>query len=454
MSRCELPGPRRAVPAARRAAVGLLLLVAACRQGFTTGPGVTGELDLARLVAIGDGYLAGATDGALFASAQETSIPALFVRHAAPGADFRQPLISDPGIATDEAEGGRLTLVSGRPLALARLARGAPLALGLDRPYDNLAVPDAFLTEALTADNSGASLLGNEFYDLILRGRGTFAEQAAERDATLILLWLGTEDVLTFVLQGGDRAAAPGLPTPVGTFTTIYETLLDQLEAVTGQIVLFNIPDPTLLPAVHAVPNLVLDPATGDTLLITISEPVIDPTTGQQKVDSLGQLVFSSRLSPLPLIGPEGVLGTSDLVTLAALPLIAEGIGVPAAVGGTGEPLPDRVVLDAEEIAAARATVAAYNAEIARIADERDLAVVDVHGLVEAMATTGVVTDGVLLTTEWLFGQAFSLDGVSFTPKGYGVVTNLLIDTVNARYGSRLRHIRTADLPGIPLFGH
>jgi hypothetical protein len=446
MSRCEAAG-------ARRAALALLLLLAACRQGFPTGAGATGELDLARLVAIGDGYLAGVTDGALFASAQETSIPALFVRHAAPSTDFQQPLISDPGLATDQAAGGRLTLVSSRPLGLARLARGEPLALGLDRPYDNLAVPDAFLTEALVADNSGASLLGNEFYDLVLRGRGTFAEQAAERDATMILLWLGTEDVATFVLQGGDRAAAPGLPTPVGTFTTIYETLLDRLEAVTGQIVLFNIPDPTLLPAVHAVPNVVLDPATGDTLLITISEPVIDPATGQQKVDSLGNPIFVTRQAPLPLVGPEGPLGSPDLVTLAALPLIAEGIGIPTVVGGTGDPLPDRVVLDAEEIATARAAVAAYNAEIDRIGDARGLAVVDIHGLVEEMATTGVVSDGILLTTEWLFGQAFSLDGVSFTPKGYGVVTNLLIDTVNARYGSRLRHIRTADLPGIPLFG-
>ena len=55
---------------------------------------------------------------------------------------------------------------------------------------------------------------------------------------------------------------------------------------------------------------------------------------------------------------------------------------------------------------------------------------------------------GVLLTSEWLFGQAFSLDGYSFTPKGYGLVTNVLIDTVNAHYGSRLPHVRTADLPG------
>jgi hypothetical protein len=111
------------------------------------------------------------------------------------------------------------------------------------------------------------------------------------------------------------------------------------------------------------------------------------------------------------------------------------------------------VVLDGDEIELARATIAGYNAEIERIAAERGLPVVDAHGLVEALATTGVVSDGIRLSTDWLFGQAISLDGYSFTPKGYGLVTNLLIDTMNAHYGSRLPHVRTADLPGIPLFG-
>jgi hypothetical protein len=410
-------------------------LLAAC-QGSPGAPDSAGELDLERVVAIGDGYLAGATDGALFASAQENSILALFVRHTAPPADFEQPLISDPGIATDDSDAGRLTLVTARPLALARLPQGQPLALDLDRPYDNLAVPNALLVEALVAQTTGGSVLGNRFYDLVLRGRGTFAEQAVELDATMILLWLGTHDVLAFVLVGGDPAVALGLPTPPATFASVYETLVDRLDETTDQIVLVNIPDPTRFPVLHAVPNVVLDPATGDTLLVTV-------------VDSLG----NTRQSTLPLIGPEGLLASSDLVTLTALPLLAEGVGIPIAVGGTGQPLPDRVVLDAEEIQTVRNTVAAYNSEIERIAAARDLAVVDVHGLVETMATVGVVSDGILLTTEWLFGQAFSLDGATFTPKGYGVVTNLLLDTVNERYGSSFRHIRTADLPGIPLFG-
>ena len=54
---------------------------------------------LERIVAIGDGFLAGERDGALYRGGQDLSIPALFAAHAGV-TDFAQPLISDPGLAT------------------------------------------------------------------------------------------------------------------------------------------------------------------------------------------------------------------------------------------------------------------------------------------------------------------------------------------------------------------
>lgn len=428
-----------------------LALLAAAVLGACTGDSATAPtgavgFDPARIMAVGDGYLAGVSNGALYASAQQYSLPALFVALVAPGSDFRQPLVSDPGIATEDVTRGRFTLVTRKPLALARESRGQPLDPDFPRPFDNLGVPNALVVEAPIAESAAGSIFGNFFYDVVLRGRGTFAEQVAERDATLVLLWIGGQDVLTYLLRGGDPALAPGLPTTPGSFASAYETLLDQLLPTTDDVVLFNIPDYTRLPFLHAVPGVVLDAATGDTVLVTVSVPIFDPVTGEQ--------IGSEQIQePVELLGPDGPLESNDRVSLAALTLLEERIGVPEVVGGTGDPLPDAVVLDTDEIELARATIAAYNAEIDRIAAERGLPVVDVHGLVEALATTGVFSDGILLTTEWLFGQAISLDGYSFTPKGYGLVTNHLIDTLNAHYGSRLPHIRTADLPGVPLFG-
>jgi hypothetical protein len=76
-----------------------------------------------------------------------------------------------------------------------------------------------------------------------------------------------------------------------------------------------------------------------------------------------------------------------------------------------------------------------------------------VHALVETLAGGGLVSDGVLLSADYATGQAFSLDGARFTPKGYGVIANLVIDALDARYGGSVPHLRTGTLPGNPLLG-
>ena len=425
----------------------LPLVAASCLEDGTplrSFPERTGGLDLERPLAIGDGFPAGARDGALFRAGQETSVPALFARQAGLLA-LAQPLVPDPGIATEGESGGRLALVAAFPPVIERLPRGGPpLDPGLERPYDNLGVPGALLAEAAIARSAGTSIGGNPFYDIVLRDRGTFAEQAAERDATFILLWIGTGDVLAYARAGGDPVISPGLPTPVRTFANLYEELLDRLLEIADQVVLFNVPDVTALPFVTAVPPVVLDPLTGEPAMITVIETVVDPETGDT-------LTVQSQV-PVPLVGPGGPLGPDDRVTLEARPLLAEGIGIPEEQRGTGAPLPDRVILDAGEQALARDAVVGYNEAIAAVAAERDLAVVDIAGFVRALGSGGIVSDGILLTDDFVTGQAYSLDGLRFSAKGYGVIANLLIDAVNERYGASLPHLRTAELPGVPLF--
>lgn len=400
-------------------------------------------LDASRLVAIGDGFLAGAQDGALYGSGQESSVPALLSRLAG-GTDFLQPLVADPGFALPGDEGGRLTLVSGSPPVIERLPRGGPPLLpDLERPYNNLSVPGALAAEALNARSTATSITGNPFYDLVLRDRGTFTQQAAELDPTLALVWLGTTDVLGYAAAGGDDALVPGLPTSPASFSGILEILLDRIREQTSAGAVFNVPDVTRMPSFHAVPPVVIDPVTGEPVLITVFEQVVDPMTGDT-------LTVQRRI-PVPLIGPQGPLGPGDLVTMEAAPLLAEGVGIPVDFDGTGDPLPDRVVLDVAEQFLIRETVDDYNAALQGMAAERGFALVDVHALVEELAREGTVSDGVRVSAEWLVGQAFSLDGVTLTPKGYGLVTNLLVDALNGRYGSRLPHVRTANLPGVRL---
>lgn len=403
---------------------GLLLVVATACLGesdvpLDAFPDRTGPLDLSRPLAIGDGYLAGAQDGALFATGQATSIPALLAGLVGT-TDFVQPLVADPGFAIHGESGGRLALVQVAPPVIERRPQGGPpLQPELPRPYNNLGVPGALAFEALATRSSATSTTGNPFYDLVLRDRGTFAQEAAALDPTFILVWLGTTDVLAYAAAGGDPALAPGLPTPPAIFEGVLGSLLDQLVQLTDDIAVFNVPDVTLFPLLHAVPPVVIDSLTGE---------------------------------PVPLMGPDGPLGPGDLVTLEAGPLIQEGIGVPIEQDGLGIPLPDRVVFDVGEQFVARDAIAGYNLALERLTAARGLALVDAFGLVQDLSRDGgVVSDGVRLGDEWLTGQAFGLDGFSFTGKGYGLLTNLLIDVLNGRTGSRLPHVRTALLPGVSL---
>lgn len=432
------------------------LTAGGCRLDESVPLGVEdrlGAIDPGRIVAVGDDFVAGAADGALYEGAQALSLPALLSRHLSSD-PLLQPLVSDAGLALDEGSGGRLELVSLMPLRLERASPGEPLIPSPGRPFDNLGVPGALVSEAQSAQSSATSTFGNPFYDLVLRGQGTFAEQVAELDPSLVLLWIGASDVLGYVAAGGDSDLAPGLPTPVGTFALAYERLLDAILATTDQVVLFTIPDPRSMPIVHAVPGFVLNAETGAPVTITVIEPVIDPETGEPVVDPVtGDTLQAARQSTVPLLGPLGPLAPADLVLLDALPLLAEGIGIPGPVGGSGDPLPDRAVLDAVEQSTVGAAVAGYNQAIAALAADRDLPLVDVHALVETLAGSGLVSDGILLSAEYATGQAFSLDGARFTPKGYGVVANLVIDALDARYGGSVPHIRTGELPGIPLLG-
>jgi lysophospholipase L1-like esterase len=412
-----------------------------------------GGIDPERIVAVGDDFAAGAADGALYEDAQALSLPALLSLHLS-GAPLLQPLVSSAGLALDEEDGGRLELVSLTPLKLERAPAGVPLLPSPGRPFDNLGVPGALVTEASSTESSATSTFGNPFYDLVLRGQGTFAEQLAELDPSLVLLWIGTSDVLRYVAAGGDSDLAPGLPTPVGTFAIAYENLLDAVLEVTDQVVLFTIPDPRSMPIVHAVPGFVLHPETGEPVIITVIEPVIDPQTGEPVVDPVtGDTLQAARQSTVPLLGPLGPVAPTDLVLLDALPLLEEGIGIPEPVGGSGAPLPDRAVLDAAEQSEVGAVVAGYNQAIAALAADRDLPLVDVHALVERLADQGLVSDGILTSADYATGQAFSLDGARFTPKGYGLIANLVIDALNERYGGSVPHIRTDPLPGIPILG-
>lgn len=365
----------------------------------------TGSADFSRFVAVGDSLGAGFLSGGLVVGAQEDSVPALVARQAT-GRTIEQPLASEPGIPA------LLRLVNIAPLQIVQLpGNGQPLNLGLPRPYDNLSVPGFRVGDAVR------TVTGNPVIDLVLRGLGTQLQQALALQPTFALVWLGNNDVLAAATSG---VVIDGVTlTPVAQFQADYATVVNALRGAGADLVLANLPDVSSIPFVTTIPPVVVNPNTG--------EPV--PGPGGQ---------------PIPLIGPNGPLGPNDRVLLPASEALAQGIGIPAALGGTGQPLPDSLVLSAGEVNRIQDRVNAYNGIIRDLASQTGSALADVNALLRQANTGGFNIGGITFTADYLTGGSFSLDGVHPSPLGYAVAANEFLRAINATYG--------ADVPPVDLF--
>ncbi|HWW95780.1 MAG TPA: SGNH/GDSL hydrolase family protein, partial [Vicinamibacteria bacterium] len=330
-------------------------------------------------VALGDSLTAGVVSASLVKTHQLKSVPALIAGQAGVS-DFQEPLVTEPGLPPE------LTLISLLPATLIgpkASTPGTPANLTLPRPYNNLGVPGATSIDCLTTTSGGA-------HDLVLRGLGTAVQQAVALKPTFITLWIGNNDVLGAAISG---EAVDGVTlTPTATFRAVYGQIVTALKATGAPIVAANLPDVTTIPFVTTVPPVVVNPTTRQPVLIN------------------GQ--------PVPLIGPNGPLSSGSFVTLNATQYLAQGIGIPTGLGGTGAPLPDEVILDPNKLAVIRDHVTADNQAIADICRLANIPVLDVNSLLREFATTGRDVAGITYTSAFLTGGIFSYDGVHPTEMG------------------------------------
>ena len=379
----------------------------------------TGNANFANYVSMGDSLTAGYSSGSLHVDGQNVSYPSLIHLQAAGGAGFEQPLVSDPGAPNV------LVLQSLSPLTIApKAGQGAPLNLNLPRPYNNLAVPGATIGDVVSTVSKGAA---NPLFDLVLRGLATQLQQAAVSQPTFYTVWAGNNDALGAATSG---LVIDGVTlTPTAVFEAALRTIVGAMGQVGAQGAIANIPSVTAIPFVTTIPPFIINPQTGQPVVIG------------------GQ--------PVTFIGPNGPLAPNDYVLLTASGPIAQGFGIPAALGGNGQPLDDTHVLSAAEAAAVEARVAEFNGVISAVASEAGLALVDVAALYQQVKNQGVVLGGIHFSTDFITGGLFSYDGVHPSPLGYGIAANAFIQAINASFGGAIPQVPlsafiTGDLGDLP----
>ena len=110
--------------------------------------------------------------------------------------------------------------------------------------------------------------------------------------------------------------------------------------------------------------------------------------------------------------------------------------------------MPDRYVLDSNEVAFIDQMIAGYNLVIAQKATQYGLALVDANAYFKTL-TSGIKWNGVNYNSQFVSGGVFSLDGYHPNQNGYALITNEFIKAINAKYRASIPTLNCTDCNGI-----
>ncbi len=388
----------------------LLVALAACAANLDPNApeGVnTGSLDFTRFYTVGTSLTAGWQSGGLVGRFQENSFPNQIAKTV--GASFVQPVISNPGIPAT------WFVASYSPLDIDTLpGLGSLTNATFPMPFNNLGIPGSLMGQLTTKDASADAMF--PFFEIVLRNNALGANAMAQAEAvspTLLFFWAGNNDVLGSATNGTDA-----LMTPAASFEASYIAAMDRAVAAAQDVVTSNVFPITAIPFFTTIPPIVIDPAT--------NQPVLDPSNNV--IPLIGE--FQGGSGPLPI---------TSLVTLGAGSLLAQGIGIPVALGGTGNPLPDAVILDPTEQTNINDRITAFNTTIDTVATNRGVPVVDINQAFQSIQAAGGVTiRDQEFTLDYVSGGLLSLDGVHPSTLGYYVIAQEFVKVMNAAFGAAI----------------
>ncbi|SMO66076.1 SGNH/GDSL hydrolase family protein [Fodinibius sediminis] len=409
----------------------------------------SGEADFSMVAAVGNSLTAGYQNGALYRTAQRYSYPSLVAGQMESVQNFEQPLVSDPGIGL-----GRLGL-EGSDLSGPTQTdeQGQPINSDLDRPYNNLGIPNALLADFLGQDLPSAPYSArrqnNPFFDLVLRDMGnTQSEQLAALDPTFVLFWLGSNDILGYVTSGGTQAYVPP-----SDFRQLYQASASTIAQTGAKAVLYNIPNVTTIPYVFLLRTRLVNEG-----IISYNEitQTYQFNTSEGSFDIFIEAVEGTR-----------VMRANDLILLSATSYFERvQTGETPPPIKPNNPIPNQYILDGptptsagnSEIAQANQVVDNYNNTISNAASANSWALVDINdtfsqifqNFQQSSGEQGITMNGITLTP--VPGSLFSFDGVHPSNQGHGVVANLTIEAINDTYNASLPDIDLGTIPrGIPI---
>jgi len=474
-------------------------------------PITKGSADFSRYVSLGNSITSGYADGALFIAGQANSYPKLLADQFsfAGGGNFKIPYMNDNvggfifagGPFPSSGFGPRLIFdyITRSPIPLPNATPTTDITSPpLTGPFNNLGVPGAKSFHLLTPGYGNINGLltspptANPYFVRFASSpTTTVLADAMAQNPTFFTLWIGNNDVLFYAISGGTGTNQTGNSNPntygmyditdPNVFASSYSSLINGLTLNGAKGVVANIPYVSSLPFFTTVPYnpVSLDIATASqlngvsgygaynsgivqafTYLVTnnmmsqanANAEIAKRTITFHEGSGNAVVIMDEYLTDLTSINPALVsmrqATKEDLIVLTASSFIGSTVGGnPLYINGVSVPLADKWVLSKNEIAEVKTATDAYNQTIKSIANSKGLAFVDANDSLNQVANGGVNFDNYNMTSSFVQGGAFGLDGVHPSARGQAYIANKFIEAINATYGSTIRTYKPQVFP-------
>ncbi len=446
-----------------------MLVLSQCDPSISERTADSGQADFSSYVAVGNSLTAGYSDNALHREGQINSFPNILAgqMQQAGGGEFLQPLVN-PGVGSNAEGEARLVLqVTTGPDGSPTLSPAPAAESGQDifsrqqtGPFHNVGVPGA-RSFHLVAEGYGNTEAGEGNYNPFFARfksdpMATVLGDALMAEPTFFTLWAGNNDVLGYATAGGTGQGLEemGDPaqvsdndiTPVNVFEGSIEALAGTLAGEGALGAVLSIPDVTTIPFFNTVPwdGLALTAEQAQMLRAGYEAEGVPEQLIPDFQEGANGFVIEDGDAPAGFRMAEQGEHILLSVPQDSLQPLPEGAG-----WGSSTPIPDQYTLTAEQAGNVRLATDTFNDILEGAASQLGLVFVDVNPELEAAAQEGVVYDAILLTTEFVEGGVFSLDGIHLTPRGAAMVTNMVIEEINETYGATVSPVNVSAYEGV-----
>ncbi len=259
---------------------------------------------------------------------------------------------------------------------------------------------------------------------------------AVSQNPTFFTIELGEADLMTFAKSGGTSTSPPVANGTMGIgFDGSLEEIVSALDINGAKGAISNVPDVLSYPYFTTIPynGLKLD--------------VDKAATLNNVFNSLG-LFFVVGDNPFVIVDTTQAINVRKMVEGELVLLSAPLDSVKCFGMGSIFGIPDKHILTIQEISTINSYQVGYNSAISTVAQAHNLAEVDKKNLITSLST-GIVYNGVSMSTEFVTGGAFSLDGRNLNPSGQALLANLYIEAINATFNAKIPTASVVNYPGV-----